>query len=74
MEELRNKNMEDEFNPGRINVLDKSTMEWYNDYSPSFMCVGRNPHPFDNDSHTIFCGLMSILRRAQIAEGKDRPS
>ena len=49
--------MEDEFNPGWINVLDKNTMEWFNKYSPGFICVGKNPHPFGNERHTFFCGL-----------------
>ena len=32
-------------------------MEWLNKYAPGFMCVGYKPHPFDNERHTIFCGL-----------------
>ena len=57
MEEARNKNMVDEFNPSRINVLENSMMEWYNKISPGFMCVGRKPHPFGNEHHAIYCGL-----------------
>ena len=57
MEEARNKNMVDEFNPSRINVLENSMMKWYNKFSPGFMCVGRNPHPFGNEHHAIYCGL-----------------
>ena len=37
------------------------------------MCVGHKTHPFGNERHTICCALTSILRRAQIVEGKDRP-
>ena len=48
MEEFCNKNMEDEFNPGWINVLDKSMIGFFNNYSTSFMCVGGKPHPFGN--------------------------
>ena len=65
--------MDKELNPLYINVLDKSMMEWFNKYAPGFMCVGRKHHPFGNEGHTICCGLTSILWRAQIVEGKDRP-
>ena len=50
----------------RINALNKSMMEWFKKYEPGFMCVGRKPHPFDNERHTICCGLPSMLWRAQI--------
>ena len=65
--------MADEFNPFWINVLDESIMEWFNKYAPGFMCVVHYPHPFVNERQTIFCGVTSILWRAQIVEGKDRP-
>ena len=48
-------------------------MEWFNKYAPRFMCVGRKPHTFGNERHTICCGLTYILWRAQIVEGKYRP-
>ena len=57
MEELWNKNIEEKFNPVLINVLEKRIMEWFNKYYPGFMCVGRKPHLFGNESHTICCGL-----------------
>ena len=38
------------------------------------MCVGRKPHPCGNERHAIFCALTYILWRAQIVEGKDRPT
>ena len=66
-------NMAEDFNPSWINVLDESMMEWFDKYAPGFMCVGRKPFPFGNKRHTICCGLTSILWRAQIVEGKDRP-
>ena len=66
-------NMSEEFNPSCINVLDKSMMDLFNKYAPIFMCVGRKPHPFGNERHAICCGLMSILLRSQIVEGKDHP-
>ena len=66
--------MENKFNPGWINVLDKIMMEWFNNYSPGFMCVDRKPHPFGNERHTICCGLTSIIWRSQLVEGKYRPS
>ena len=74
MEELWNKNMEEKFNPGCINVLDKSMMEWFNNYSPVFVCVDRKPHIFGNDRDTVCCGLTSIIWRAPIVEGKYFPS
>ena len=61
MEELWNKNKEDEVKPGWINVLEKIIMEWFNKYSPGFMCVVRKPHLIGNERHTISCGLTSIL-------------
>ena len=73
MEEAWNMNMSEEFNPLWINVLDENMMEWFNKYIPGFMCVGRKPHIFGNERHTIFCGLTSILWRSQIVEGKYRP-
>ena len=36
--------------------------------------MGRKPHPFGNERHTISCALTTILWRAQIVEGKDRPA
>ena len=74
MEELWNKNIEDKFNPGWINILDKSMVEWFNNYSPGFMCVDRKPHTSGNERHVIFYCLMSILWRAHIVEGKYCPS
>ena len=73
MEESWNLNTAEEFNPSWINVLDGIMMEWFNKYAPGFMCVERKPYPFGNERHTISCGLTSILWRAQIVEGKDRP-
>ena len=46
-------------------------MGWINKHAPGFMCVGRKPHHFGNDSHTICCGLTSILWISQIVEGND---
>ena len=66
--------MEVEFNPVWINVLEKSMMEWFNNYSPCLMCVGRKPHPFGNGRHMICCGLTSILCIEEIVEGKYFPS
>ena len=58
--------MAEDFIPSWINVLDENMMEWFNKYPPVFICVGRKPHPFGNESHTICCGLMYILWRDQI--------
>ena len=73
-EESWNQNMDQPFFPSWINVLDESMMEWFNKWAPRFMCVGRKPHPFDNERHTICCDLPSILWREQIMEGKDSPT
>ena len=71
-EEACNNNMEDEFSPSWVSVLDESMMEWLNKYCPGFMCVGRKPHPFGNERHTINFAFTSILFRALIVEGMDR--
>ena len=47
-------------------------MEWFNTHAPGFMYVGCKPHPFGNKRYMICCGLMSILWRYQITEGKYR--
>ena len=74
LEEAWNQNMAQQFLPSWINVLDDSIMEWYNKWSPGFICVGRKPYPFVNERHAICCALASILWRAQIMEGKERPT
>ena len=66
--------MDQQFFLACINVPDESIMEWFNKWVPGFMCVGHKPHPFGNEWHTICCALNSILWRAQIVEGKDRPT
>ena len=48
MVEVWNMNISDEFNPYWINLLDESNMDWFNKYSPVFMCIGRKPRPFGN--------------------------
>ena len=73
IEEAWNLNMDEEFNPSLINLLDKSMMEWFNIFAPVLMCVGLKPHHFCNERHTIFCVLTSILWRAQIVEAKYHP-
>ena len=71
--EAWNKNTEDEFIPSWVSVLDEPMMEWLNKYCPGFMCVGRKPHPFGNECHTISFAFTSILFRDLIVKGKDRP-
>ena len=70
IEEVWKLNMDEEFNPSWINVLYKFMIEWCKKCMPRVMCVGSKPHPFGNERHTICCGLMSFLWRAQIVEGK----
>ena len=53
MEEAWTKNMADEFNPSWTNVLEKITMEWYNNFPPGFGFVGQKPYLFVNKRHTI---------------------
>ena len=48
LEEAWNQNMAQQFVPSWINVIDESIMEWFNKWSPGFMCVGNKPHPFGN--------------------------
>ena len=55
-------------------MLDEIIMEWYSDFAPGFMYIGRKPCPVVNEHHTITCALTTILSRAQIVEGKDRPT
>ena len=69
-----NQNMDQQFLPWWINILDESMIEWFNKWGPVFIFVVCNPYPFGNEQHTIFCALASILWRAQIVEGKDRPT
>ena len=47
-EEAWNKNMEEEFIPSWVSVLDESMMECINKYCHGFMCVGRKHQPFGN--------------------------
>ena len=56
-EEACNNNMEDEFSPSWVSVLDESMVEWLKKYCPGFMCVGRKPRPFGNELHTLSCAL-----------------
>ena len=73
MEEEWEKNMADRFNPYWTNVIGKSIMGWYNFFPPGFMCVEQKLNNFGNEHYAIYCGLTSILWRAHIFEGKDRP-
>ena len=73
MIEQWNINMDQEFNPSCINVLDKSMMEWFNKYAPIFMCVGRKTHHFGNERHSICFGLTSIFWRSHIVGRKYFP-
>ena len=72
--EAWNQNMDQQFFPSWINVIDDSMMEWFNKWDNVFMCVDRKLHPFANEWHIICCALTSILWRAHIVEVKDRPT
>ena len=64
LEEAWNQNMDQQFFSSWINVLDESMMEWFNTWATGFMCASRNPHPFGNEWHTIYCALTSIMWRS----------
>ena len=44
-----------------------------NNFTTGFMCVRQTPHTFGNESHKIYCGITSILWRANHSKGKDIP-
>ena len=73
MEEAWSMNISEEFNSSCITVLDKIIMGWFNKCAPQFICVGRKPHLYCNESHTIGFGLTSIVCRENIVEGKYHP-
>ena len=55
-------------------MLDDSTQERISKYNlPAWTCVGRKPHIFGNERHTIACGLSKIMWFAEIVEVRDRP-
>ena len=74
LEEAWNQNIAQQFLPSLINVIDESMMEWFSKWDSGFMCVVRKPHPFGNERHTICWDFTSIMWRAHIVEGKDRPT
>ena len=55
-------------------MLDDSIHEWIIKYTfPDLVCVGRKPHPFGNERHTIACGLSTIMLFTEILEGRYFP-
>ena len=51
-------------------VIDEIIQEWISYYTcPAWIFVGRKPHPFGNESHTIACELSKIMWFAEIVEG-----
>ena len=74
MEDAWNANMINIFEPSWVSVLGEIIREWVIKYTfPAWMCVGRKPHPFGNQRHTIACGLSKIVWFAEIMEGRDCP-
>ena len=68
-EDAWNANTTNVFEHSWFSVLDKSMQEWIIKYTcPAWICVGRNPHPFGNERHTIACGLSTIIWFAEIVE------
>ena len=55
-------------------MLYESMQECISKYTcPAYMFVGHKPHPFGNETHTISCGLSTIMWFAEIVEGRDLP-
>ena len=74
MEDSFNENMSEVFDPSWVSVLDESMQVWINRFTcPGWMCVGRKPHPFGNERHTLACGKSTIMYRVELVEGCDRP-
>ena len=72
MVEEWNKLMREVFIPGWINCLDESMLIWSNKWTcPGYVFCPHKPHPFDNEYHTISCGIFGILFRVEMVEGKD---
>ena len=70
MEDALNANMTKVLEPSWVSVLYESMKEWISKYNvPAWMCVGRKPHPFGGERHTIACGLSKIMWFAEILEG-----
>ena len=74
IEDAWNSKMTRVFEPSWVNVLDESMQEWIIKYTcTAWMYVGRKPHSFGNERHTIACGLSTIMWFVEIVEGRDRP-
>ena len=74
MEDAWNANTTKVFEPSWVSMLDESMKEWLSKYTcPDCMRVGRKPHPFGKERHTVTCGLSTIIWFAEIVEGRDRP-
>ena len=74
MQEGRNKNMAEIFEPSWVSVIDESIQEWINRYNfTGWMFVPRMTHPFGNEYHTIVCAKSKVIYNVQIVEGEDRP-
>jgi hypothetical protein len=67
--------------------LDESMNVWFNKYTPGFMVIPQNPHPFGNEYHTICDGHISdqiedkdtkqgnpTMWHVELQEGKDCPA
>ena len=64
--------MNETFQPGWITCLDESMLACTNKFTcPGFMFVPQKPLPFQNEYHTICCGLSGILFGLDLVEGKD---
>ena len=68
------KHMEDAFNQSYINVIDKNTIERYNNSPPWFMFVGSELYTFGNERHKIWCGITYNFCTTDFVELKYRPA
>ena len=62
--------MTEVFETSWVRRLDESMQEWISKYIfTDWMCVGRKPHPFGNERHTIACGLLTIIWFEELVKG-----
>ena len=71
--EACNANMSTNFIPCWISYLDESMTTGTNNFGTGWVFLPRNPHPFGNEWHTIYCAMSVVVFFVDIVEGKDQP-
>ena len=71
--ESRNSKMSNNFIPGWISCFYESMMISTNKFVPVWVVLPRNPHPFWNECHTIFCAMSVVVFFVELVEGRDLP-